>query len=175
MITMEKIDYVMNVTGASYEVVRVALLDADGDVDKAINIIRHSVVIPEKKDNNKKEFINFEDIKNAIKEIWDKGNASKLRVEKDGETVLSLSLTVSAVGLILAPLASLVGAGVVLVNDYDFKIVMDSGEIIDIKDYINLNKFGDHFDKKAHEESEQTEENKDSEEEIKTSKDSDEK
>ena len=141
MITMEKIDYVMNITGASYEVVRVALLDADSDVDRAISILRHSVVIPEKKEENKKEFISFEEIKNAIKEIWDKGNASKLTVEKDGETVLSLSLTVSAVGLILAPLAALIGAGAVLVSDYDFKIILDTGEVIDIKDYINIKKF----------------------------------
>lgn len=157
MITMEKIDYVMNITGASYEVVRVALLDSDGDVDGAINIIRHSVVIPEREEKAKKDFINFEDIKNAIKEIWDKGNASKLTVEKDGETVLSLSLTVSAVGLILAPLAAFVGAGLVIINDYDFKVLMDSGEVIDIKEYINIKKFGHHFN----EEKEETKENDD--------------
>ncbi len=157
MITMEKIDYVMNITGASYEVVRVALLDSDGDVDGAINIIRHSVVIPEREEKTKKDFINFEEIKNAIKEIWDKGNASKLTVEKDGETVLSLSLTVSAVGLILAPLAAFVGAGLVIINDYDFKVLMDSGEVIDIKEYINIKKFGHHFN----EEKEETKENDD--------------
>lgn len=157
MITMEKIDYVMNITGASYEVVRVALLDSDGDVDGAINIIRHSVVIPEREEKAKKDFINFEDIKNAIKEIWDKGNASKLTVEKDGETVLSLSLTVSAVGLILAPLAAFVGAGLVIINDYDFKVLMDSGEVIDIKEYINIKNFGNHFN----EEKEETKENDD--------------
>ena len=157
MITMEKIDYVMNITGASYEVVRVALLDSDGDVDGAINIIRHSVVIPEREEKTKKDFINFEEIKNAIKEIWDKGNASKLTVEKDGETVLSLSLTVSAVGLILAPLATFVGAGLVIINDYDFKVLMDSGEVIDIKEYINIKKFGHHFN----EEKEETKENDD--------------
>lgn len=161
MITMEKIDYVMNVTGASYEVVRVALLDADGDVDKAINIIAHSVVIKEREE--KKDFINFNDIKNAIKEIWDKGNASKLIVEKNGETILSLSLTVSAVGLILAPLASALGAGVVLIHDYDFKILMDSGEIIDIKEYINLNRLKKEYHHNKDEEN--SEEDNDSNEE----------
>ncbi|MBP2025275.1 DUF4342 domain-containing protein [Peptoniphilus stercorisuis] len=155
MITMEKIDYVMNITGASYEVVRVALLDADGDVDRAIKIIMHSVVIPEKKEDEKKDFINFDEIKNAIKEIWDKGNASKIIVSKDDEIVLSLPLTVSALGLVLAPLAALVGAGVVLVTDYDFKVIMDSGEIIDLKEYINIKKFS----KKSSEEKSESEDN----------------
>lgn len=39
MITMEKIDYVISVTGASYGEVREALLTADGDVDKAIRLL----------------------------------------------------------------------------------------------------------------------------------------
>ena len=43
MITIEKVDYVMNVTGAEYQVVKNALLDADGDVEKAVEIIRASV------------------------------------------------------------------------------------------------------------------------------------
>ena len=39
MINMTKIDYVINATGASYEIVRKALLDSDGDVDEAIKFI----------------------------------------------------------------------------------------------------------------------------------------
>ena len=39
MITLESIDYVINMTGASYDDVRVALLEADGNVDKAIKLI----------------------------------------------------------------------------------------------------------------------------------------
>lgn len=164
MITMEKIDYVMNITGASYEVVRVALLDADGDVDKAIKIIMHSVSIPEEKENEKKDFINFDEIKNAIKEIWDKGNASKIIVSKDDEIVLSLPLTVSALGLVLAPIAALIGAGVVLVTDYDFKIVMDSGEVIDLKEYINIKKFSKKSKEENQEENENNSDNKKDEE-----------
>ena len=39
MITMEKIDYVISVTGADYNDVRNALLACDGDVDRAIRLI----------------------------------------------------------------------------------------------------------------------------------------
>ena len=39
MINLEKIDYVINTTGAGYELVREALLNSDGDVDRAIGYI----------------------------------------------------------------------------------------------------------------------------------------
>ncbi|MGO3751254.1 MAG: DUF4342 domain-containing protein [Peptoniphilaceae bacterium] len=142
MISMEKIDYVINVTGASYDIVRLALLDSDGDVDLAIKSINSSISLFTSSENNenngntKKDFINFEDIKKAIKDIWEKGNASKLIVEKDGETVLSLSLTVSAIGVVLSPLAAILGFGIGLEKDYEFKIIMSNKEVIDLKEYI---------------------------------------
>lgn len=142
MISMEKIDYVINVTGASYDIVRLALLDSDGDVDLAIKSINSSINLFTSSENNenngntKKDFINFEDIKKAIKDIWEKGNASKLIVEKDGETVLSLSLTVSAIGVVLSPLAAILGFGIGLEKDYEFKIIMSNKEVIDLKEYI---------------------------------------
>ena len=158
MITMEKIDYVMNVTHVPYEVVRKYLLECDGDVDLAINKIREEYddITHETSSENKKEFVSFEDIKNAIHDIWIKGNASKLVVEKNGEIVLSLPLTVSALGVVLAPFASLIGTGVVLIDDFDFKIILKDGKEIDIKDYINL---GNPFKKpKSDSESENKEE-----------------
>ena len=51
MITMEKIDYVISVTGASYGEVREALLTADGDVDKALRLL-----MGEQKDQSGRHF-----------------------------------------------------------------------------------------------------------------------
>ncbi|MDU1954800.1 MAG: DUF4342 domain-containing protein [Peptoniphilus lacydonensis] len=165
MINMTKIDYVINTTGASYDIVRKALLDSDGDVDLAIEYINDgkyeekenqnffeeedSKVFEdeeEKSSNEKKrragkeyvdEVVNYlDEIVDAIKEIWRKGNARRLVVEKDNETVLSLSLTTSAIGMILALPASLLGISAAYVYDYSFKIIMESGEVIDIKEYL---------------------------------------
>ncbi len=138
MITMEKIDYVMDITGAPYEVVRAALLDADGDVDKAINLIRNSVDTLLGKEESKKDF-NFDDIEKAIRDLWEQGLASRLVVEKRGEVILSLSLAVSAFGAVLAPLAALVGVGAGLLNDYDFKLLTKDKQEIDLKEYIKEN------------------------------------
>ncbi len=164
MINMTKIDYVINITGASYDIVRKALLDSDGDVDVAISYIREGKydvnIDPSKVYENEEEkesdpkgerktgreyvddVINYlDEILEAIKEIWRKGNASRLIVEKDNETVLSLSLTVSTFGAIIAPIASILGLTVAYITDYDFKIIMADGKIIDVREYIkNKNK-----------------------------------
>ena len=159
MINMTKIDYVINITGASYDIVRKALLDSDGDVDVAISYIRegkYDVNIDpskvyeseEEKESDPKgerktgreyvdDVINYlDEILEAIKEIWRKGNASRLLVENNGETVLSLSLTTSAIGMLLALPASLLGLSAAYVYDYSFKIIMDNGEVIDVKEYL---------------------------------------
>lgn len=139
MITIEKVDYVMNVTGAEYQVVKNALLDADGDVEKAVEIIRASVSNykhDEKDEFFKFEDIKFEDIKKAIKDIWNTTNATKILVEKDGETVINISLTAASLGAILAPIATFIGMGSGLIADYDFKIVTADKQEINIKEYI---------------------------------------
>ncbi|MDU6743727.1 DUF4342 domain-containing protein [Peptoniphilus harei] len=159
MINMTKIDYVINITGASYDIVRKALLDSDGDVDVAISYIREGKydvnIDPSKVYENEEEkesdpkgerksskdyvddVINYlDEILEAIKEIWRKGNASRLLVENKGETVLSLSLTTSAIGMLLALPASLLGLSAAYVYDYSFKIIMDNGEVIDVKEYL---------------------------------------
>ncbi len=75
------------------------------------------------------------DIIDAIKEIWRKGNASRLDIEKEGKTVLSISLTVGAIGLLLAPVAALIGIGAALVIDYIVKITLDNGTVINVNEF----------------------------------------
>lgn len=159
MINMTKIDYVINITGASYDIVRKALLDSDGDVDVAISYIREGKydanIEPSRVYENEKEkesdsygerksskdYVDdvikyLDEILEAVKEIWRKGNASRLLVENKGETVLSLSLTTSAIGMLLALPASLLGLSAAYIYDYSFKIIMDNGEVIDVKEYL---------------------------------------
>ena len=62
MINMTKIDYVINTTGASYDIVRKALLDSDGDVDEAIKHINkyntgHSESIVTESYKNSQKFL----------------------------------------------------------------------------------------------------------------------
>ncbi|ERT64926.1 MULTISPECIES: DUF4342 domain-containing protein [Peptoniphilus] len=164
MITLEAIDYVINMTGAEFSDVRIALIDADGDVDRAIELIKERKQFRKfDKEHNDSEFESeaeevfkdfqdkftksasktfgnlqgsVEDIIEAIKEIFRKGNARKLLIEKNGETVLQLSLTASIVAAIAAPIAAVLGLGVAYSNSYKFLIMMEDGTSIDVEEYI---------------------------------------
>ncbi len=163
MINIEKIDAVIAATGAEYAVVRQALLATDGDVAAAIRMIlnRQRDRAEEGQEEKEAEFrsedadgsdrntggqtaeerrqfnyqAQIDDIIAVIKEIWRSGNASSLIVEKNGKTVLNLSLTVSAFILIITPLISLIGLGTAILSEYTIKIQMVNGEVIDVIEY----------------------------------------
>lgn len=152
MITMEKIDYVISVTGADYDRVREALLSSDGDVDRAIQMImseekaqseqtsdKHSKEEKKKRvDDINDMFNNFgEELVEAVKEIWDKGNATRLVVmdEKD-KVLLNVSMTIGAFWTIYAPLAALISVGIGVIAKWEFYVYLDDGKAINIKDYI---------------------------------------
>lgn len=151
MITMEKIDYVISVTGASYGDVREALLSADGDVDKAIRLLMGE----EKVEDEKTEGFDFKDAKtkaedisdtisnfgeeviDAVKDFWEKGNATKLVImdEKD-EVILNVSMNLGAIWTVIAPVAALMGVGIGIISRWEFYIYLDDGKVINVKDYI---------------------------------------
>ena len=153
MITMEKIDYVISVTGASYGDVREALLAADGDVDKAIRLLMGEENTEDQKQKNegfdfkdartKAEDIsdsisNFgEEVIDAVKDFWEKGNATKLVVmdEKD-EVILNVSMNLGAIWTVIAPVAALMGVGIGIISRWEFYIYLDDGKVINVKDYI---------------------------------------
>lgn len=147
MINIEKVDYVMNATGKSYEEVREALLENDGNVDRAISYLEGKEKAEGEKTGKGFNF-NTEKIENladeivsSIKEIWNKGNASKLVVEdKNGEVILNIPLTASAITIALNPLLVLFAIGGIVITTANFKIIMDDGKVVDIKEYINTKK-----------------------------------
>ena len=147
MINIEKVDYVMNATGKSYEEVREALLENDGNVDRAISYLEGKEKAEGEKTGkgfnfNTDKIENLADeIVSSIKEIWNKGNASKLVVEdKNGDVILNIPLTASAITIALNPLLMLFAIGGIVITTANFKIIMDDGKVIDIKEYIMANK-----------------------------------
>ena len=54
--------------------------------------------------------------------------------------MLSLSLTVSAIGFVINPIVAILGVGAALTSEYDFKIIMEDGSTIDVKEYIKNKK-----------------------------------
>lgn len=87
------------------------------------------------KSKNENKFPQAGDILDAIREIWKRGNASRLDIEKDGRKVLSVSLTIGTIGLVLAPVAALIGIGAALITDYTVMITLDDGTVINVNEF----------------------------------------
>jgi hypothetical protein len=76
------------------------------------------------------------EILEAIKDIWKKGNASRLDIQKEGKTLLSISLVIGTIGLILAPVAALIGIGAALITEYEVLITLDNGTVINVNEFV---------------------------------------
>ncbi|MFB0918930.1 MAG: DUF4342 domain-containing protein [Clostridiaceae bacterium] len=138
MIDIEKVDRVMASTGKGYEEVKQALIETDGDVEKAINKLLN--IEPEKTTGKKSDKSVVDAIVDEIKKIWEKGNASTLLIEKNGETVVKLSLAVGTIGFVLATIPSIIGLGAAILTDYKIKIIMDNGDVVNVNDLALKNK-----------------------------------
>jgi repressor of nif and glnA expression len=67
--------------------------------------------MPEKKNTTKEFEVDAKDIVDKVKEIIKEGNARKIIIKNEkGEQLLSIPVTVGAVGVLLAPVAAAVGA-----------------------------------------------------------------
>lgn len=128
---LEKIDEIVKRTKVSYKEAREALEYADGSVIDAIIYIENTQKNYECTECKLKK--KGEDILHEIKKIIEKGNVSKLTVKKNGEIILNIPITASAIGVVFAPFLSLAGVTTALLTECTIEILKDNGEII----YIN--------------------------------------
>ena len=132
-VTLEKIDQVVDRTGTSYEKAKIALENAQGDVIEAIIAIERGEK-EEFEEINVKFTEKGSDLIEKLKEVLKKGNVTKVILEKDEEILLNLPVTVGALGVILAPIAAIIGVSAAMISKYKIKIVKDDGEIVDLND-----------------------------------------
>ena len=127
MVTLEKIAQVVDRTGVTYEQARDALNACEGDVIDAI-------IYLEKSQHSFMENINIKssELTDTLKDLLKKGNVTRVLVEKDGEVLLNLPVTVGAIGLVMAPVVAMIGVGAAFVTKYTIKIVKEDGEEIDV-------------------------------------------
>ncbi len=168
MFEQEKIQKVMSQTGADRETAEAALNTSDGNVDIAVRIINSYNLKHEAKGGNAGEAEQAgsaeqtgsaekssqaeqsenrppkaQDIIDAIKAIWRRGNASRLDIEKNERVILSVSLTVGTIGLVIAPVAAIIGLGTALITDYTIKITLDNGSVINVNEFAVTHKIVD--------------------------------
>ncbi|KXZ39692.1 protein of unknown function [Alkalithermobacter thermoalcaliphilus JW-YL-7 = DSM 7308] len=130
-ITLEKIDQIMDRADVGYAEAKEALVNSNGDVIEAL-------IYLEKK--NKKVFKNLNlnekgnELIERLREALKKGNITRVIIEREGDIILNLPVSVGAIGLVMAPVASIIGVSAAMVTNYRIKIVKDDGETIDLNE-----------------------------------------
>ncbi|MDU2200908.1 MAG: DUF4342 domain-containing protein [Terrisporobacter othiniensis] len=139
-ITIEAIDQVMErVPGATYAEVREALIKSDGDVIDAIILLQENST--EKENKNKKNFEEVfgkdsDKIKEEITELLRKSNVIRIVIEKNGKIIMNIPITVGVVGVVFAPILTLIGLSASVLAKYRIKIENeDEGTIVDLGEF----------------------------------------
>ncbi len=132
-ITLEKIELVKDRTGVTYAEAKQALEEADGSVVDAIIAIEETINAGQRvKGFGKKGEALFE----SIKDLINKGNVSKVQVKKDGELILNVPVNAGIVGVMIAPLASVVGVVAAFGFKCTIEVIKTDGTIIDVSDAV---------------------------------------
>lgn len=140
-ITIESIDQVMErVPGATYAQVKEALLKCDGDVVDAIILLQdNSTETDENKDKKSFEDVFGKDsdkIKEEISELIRKSNVIRIVIEKNGKIIMNIPISVGVVGVVFAPILSLIGLSASVIAKYRIKIENeDEGTTVDLGEF----------------------------------------
>lgn len=134
-ITLEKIELVKDRTGVTYAEAKQALEEADGSVVDAIIGIEETINSASRKSGSLGS--KTDALISAIKENVNKGNVARIQVKKDGEIILNLPLNAGIIGVIIAPIASVVAVVAAFGFKCAIEIIKDDGTIIDISDAVS--------------------------------------
>lgn len=130
---LKKIDEIVNRTYVSYETAKKALDDANGDVLEAVILIENQNKNFSSSDAKVKGEQILEEIKKALK----KGNATKITVKKNNETIVNIPITAGLVGAVLAPVLAAAGVTAALLTQCSVEILQDDGNVIDVNDKVS--------------------------------------
>ena len=140
-ITIEAIDQVMDrVPGVTYAEVKEALIKCDGDVVDAIILLQNNST-NEENIKSKKTFEDVfgkdsEQIKEEITELIRNSNVIRIVIEKNGKIIMNIPITAGVVGVVFAPILTLIGLSASVLAKYRIKIENeDEGTIVDLGEF----------------------------------------
>lgn len=140
MITLEKIDQIVERTGVSYAQAKEVLEKVDGDVVEAIIYIEQNSTNFTKKVSDNIS-LKKDEVLETLKDLIKKGNITKIIVEKEDKKVLEVpvNLALSAgvlslfLGTLLLPVIAVIGTGMYIGN-YKIKVLKDDGSEVDVNE-----------------------------------------
>ena len=127
-ITLEKIELVRDRTGVTYKEAKEALEAANGNVVDAIIAIEETIDCSEKNSTKAKK----DALISRMKELFEKGNVSRIVVSREENTFLNIPLNIGIVGTVIAPWGMI--AGVVRCK---IEFIKDDGSVIDLSEKAN--------------------------------------
>lgn len=143
-ITIEAIEQVMErVPNATYAEVKEALIKCDGDVVDAIIFLQYNSTNTNSEENqkDKKSFEDIfgrdsEKIKEEVTELIRKSNVIRIVIEKNGKIIINVPISVGVVGVVFAPILSLIGLSASVLAKYRIKIENeDEGTTVDLGEF----------------------------------------
>ena len=109
-VTLEKIELVRDRTGVSYKEAKDALEAAEGSVVDAIIAIEESIDTLGMTGGVTRDVAAKKDeLVGKMKDVVKKGGVSKIRVTRDGETILNIPLIAGVLGAVVAPWGLIAG------------------------------------------------------------------
>ncbi|MDW7675349.1 MAG: DUF4342 domain-containing protein [Bacillota bacterium] len=125
-ISLEKIDILRERLGISYSTAKEALEKTNGDVIEALVFLEEEQV--------KANDISHK-VLGRIRGVLTKGNATRVRIKRDGKTVAEIPATVGAIGILgtiaYTPLAIIgaIGSVTAMFNRYTLEVEKKNGEV----------------------------------------------
>ncbi|MGP1598474.1 DUF4342 domain-containing protein [Peptoanaerobacter stomatis] len=140
MITLEKIDQIVERTGVSYAQAKEALEKAEGDVVEAIIYIEQSSARFSKSVSDS-FMLKKDEVIETLKDLIQKGNVTKIIIEKDDKKVLEVPVNIALsagvlslfLGTLLIPVVAVIGTGMYIGN-FRIKVINDDGSEIDVNE-----------------------------------------
>ncbi len=130
--TLQKIDDILKRTNADFSTAKKALEDADGDVIEAIILIESQNKNQSNSQSGSSGPNKGEQILNQLKEILAKGNATKLTIKKNNETIINIPVTAGLIGTLIAPFLSAAGVTAALLTQCSVEITQSDGKVVDL-------------------------------------------
>ncbi|GAB6138324.1 DUF4342 domain-containing protein [Halanaerobaculum tunisiense] len=144
---LNKLDIIVERTGASYKEASKALQDAQGDILEAVLAIDNQATsnnrstnqeqtrqreTGEQEQDTKKQHqkkrrsnrfqVGGDQLVAKVKELLKQGNVTRIIINKEGQVLVDIPVTAGVVGVILAPYLSAVAAIAAVASQYDIKV-----------------------------------------------------
>ncbi len=133
-VTLEKIELVRDRTGVSYKEAKDALEAADGSVVDAIIAIEESIDGSVASGVTRDVTAKKDELVDKMKEIAKKGGFSKIKITRDGDTILNIPLVAGILGAVVAPWGIIAATVAALGFKCKIEFVKDDGSVIDISE-----------------------------------------